>query len=951
MNLKHLLPTFRRYIFLLFLSYSSFGVNAQLHAPVSCASSPSFGSIQWSTSPAGTSEFDWLPDGSLANTFTDISGTGVDASIVFTGETATFGVWGTQTPSVGSNPTGGVGESLMLFTNGFNVGISVTLDFSTPIGEIAFDLANVNSVPGANGDIFTITALNELGQTVYPTITPSANPSYTFDAFGNIDAFAPSTAGDNDEVGINLSDPNRLVSFTIFWGNCTTCTPVVHGLGIKNIDFCISNVDGDLVWDHIDIDDDNDGIIDLIETGGLDPLADVDGDGVLAYIDDNDNDPTIFNNDGRVEAAFDFDGDNVANHFDLDSDNDGIADIIEAGGIDLNGDGEVDYPTVGDAESMTDVDTDGLSDPYDSNIPAIATIDIRLDLDEYEGETEWLLTGPLGNTIASGGPYAPGDDIIVSSNSVSQSGLYTFTITDAFGDGISLNGGSDENGASSYTVDVDGTNVFTSPPSHNFIFSNSVPFLVTVFAGISGSDIPLHNTDLVGNPDYLDLDSDNDGLGDNIELNLGSTVDDLGGGTTLDGMIGDGVIVDVNGNGWSDADEGPDARIDSDGDDVFDMLEKDSDNDGIRDFLEGVCTLCPSFGNDADVDSDGDGFSDQYENLTSMNQNGGTNQGLNPNDHEGDGIPDYLDIDTDNDGGFDWTEGYDVNGDGIAAPEFEATAVAYTLAGGIPTDYPITNSDTDVVPDFADNQPLAQGYVEATRPPFFNPASPEWRDNDMDGLVDLLDEDILGANYGQYAPLPNTDGILDRDWRDIQTVVILPIELISFTATPQERTVLLEWETASEKDNDYFILERSDDAQTWIELTEVDAVGNTTSLSEYNWTDEHPLSGISYYRLKNVDINKVGEYSQIEVVNREQENEVLMYPNPAMDKVTLRANFQAESRIDVISITGAVVHSIEVPENPSITIDVSSYAKGCYYVSFVTEDGERLMRKLVVGTK
>lgn len=52
---------------------------------------------------------------------------------------------------------------------------------------------------------------------------------------------------------------------------------------------------------------------------------------------------------------------------------------------------------------------------------------------------------------------------------------------------------------------------------------------------------------MVGNPDYLD--SDNDGIGDNIELNLADITDDLGGGTELDGMIGNGVIIDVDGNG------------------------------------------------------------------------------------------------------------------------------------------------------------------------------------------------------------------------------------------------------------------------------------------------------------------------------------------------------------------------------------------------------------------
>ncbi len=923
--------------------------HAQLHVPVSCGSSASHGTIDWSTTPTGSSEFNWTPDGSLSNSFTNISGTGVDATITFSGETGTFGVWGTQTPSIGSNPTGGVEECLQMYTNGFTNGIALTLDFSTPIGEIAFDLAHVNALPGANGDIFIITGLNELGQVVYPTITPSANPSYTYDAFGNIDANASSTNGDDDEVGIHLSDPNRLVSFTIFWGNCTTCTPVVHGLGIKDIEFCISNVDGDLLGDHIDIDDDNDGIPDLIETGGLDPLADVDGDGVLAYLDDNDNDPSVFNDDGSVEMPFDFDGDNIPNHFDLDSDNDGIADIIEAGGEDPTGDGQVEYQTIGSPETMLDTDSDGLSDEYDSNVPAFSIIEVEIDLDEYENETTWTLTGPLGNTVGSGGPYAGADNIITSSIYASQPGAYVFTISDSYGDGISLNGGSDENASSGYTIDVDGTNVYNSPPSHNFGFFNTVSFVVSPNAGVAGTDIPLHNTDLVGNPDYLDLDSDNDGIGDNIELNLGDVSADLDGGNKLDGMVGNGSIIDMNGNGWSDPDEGPDARVDSDGDGLFDMLENDSDNDGIRDFLEGVCTFCPAFGNEATIDSDGDGFSDQYENLTATNANGGNNQGLTPNDHEADGTPDYLDLDTDNDGGFDWTEGYDVNGDGIAAPEFQATAVSYAQAGGSPSNYPITNSDTDVVPDFADNQPLTQGYVESTRPPFFTASSMAWVDEDSDGIVDLLDGNILGNTYGQYAPLPNTDGILDRDWRDVNTVVILPIELLTFTAVPVGEEVVLDWETATEKDVDYFVLERSKDVTSWEEIAVVDAIGNSTSLSTYQWIDRYPLVGVSYYRLKVIDMNYSTAYSHIEVINRSDVHHALVYPNPAESIVTLQADFEEGSLVSIVSTTGAVVASKVVSSSKNtLSFNIEALSSGCYYFEFTTDSGKRFTEKLIV---
>ena len=108
--------------------------------------------------------------------------------------------------------------------------------------------------------------------------------------------------------------------------------------------------DGDLVADYLDIDADNDGIPDLNEyTGGLDPYADADGDGVFAYLDDDDTSVLVGDADGLVQPAFDLDGDGDANHLDIDADGDGVYDVIEAGhGLaDADGDGDIDAANAG----------------------------------------------------------------------------------------------------------------------------------------------------------------------------------------------------------------------------------------------------------------------------------------------------------------------------------------------------------------------------------------------------------------------------------------------------------------------------------------------------------------------------------------------------------------------------------------------------------------------------
>ncbi|NJR70124.1 MAG: DUF4347 domain-containing protein [Synechococcales cyanobacterium CRU_2_2] len=134
------------------------------------------------------------------------------------------------------------------------------------------------------------------------------------------------------------------------------------------------DTDGDGIVDSLDLDADNDGMTDLGESG-LSPAEikalDGDGDGRIDLtnafgsnglangVETTPNSGQAdYNNDGIADPPSDSDGDGMADFQDLDSDNDGLSDVIEAGGTDLNGDGLID----GDA---TDTDGDGLADAVD----------------------------------------------------------------------------------------------------------------------------------------------------------------------------------------------------------------------------------------------------------------------------------------------------------------------------------------------------------------------------------------------------------------------------------------------------------------------------------------------------------------------------------------------------------------------------------------------------------
>ncbi|MBR4582613.1 MAG: hypothetical protein IKO34_02245, partial [Bacteroidales bacterium] len=97
--------------------------------------------------------------------------------------------------------------------------------------------------------------------------------------------------------------------------------------------------------------------------------------------------------------------------------------------------------------------------------------------------------------------------------------------------------------------------------------------------------------------------------------------------------------------------------------------------------------------------------------------------------------------------------------------------------------------------------------------------------------------------------------------------LVLPIELTSFTATCDGRSALVEWTTATEKNNDYFSLERSDDAINFTEVARVAGAGNSIEPIDYAYNDYSIHGGDNYYRLVQVDYDGTRTVSEVIVAN------------------------------------------------------------------------------------
>lgn len=92
---------------------------------------------------------------------------------------------------------------------------------------------------------------------------------------------------------------------------------------------------------------------------------------------------------------------------------------------------------------------------------------------------------------------------------------------------------------------------------------------------------------------------------------------------------------------------------------------------------------------------------------------------------------------------------------------------------------------------------------------------------------------------------------------------ILPIELVYFKAKMEEERAGLEWSTATEVNNAYFTIEKSSDAKTFIAIIKIPGAGNSREIKKYSYTDNAPLAGTAYYRLKQTDHDGTSVYSKV----------------------------------------------------------------------------------------
>jgi len=569
------------------------------------------------------------------------------------------------------------------------------------------------------------------------------------------------------------------------------------GDGIGDLEEGTGDSDGDGIPDYLDEDSDNDGIPDSEE--GND---DSDGDGIADYLDtsldeDGDGVPDALESNNDLDT----DGDGINDAFDDDSDNDGISDFDESGasGIDTDGDGIDD---VFDVDQTGGVDTNG--DGIDDNVGLTDSdgdgIPDYIDRDSDNDSVPDTLENDVGLALfKTSVQVANSAKAMLAISDRDGDGIMDYLDTDSDEDGIN-----DIAEAATNVIDSDSDQIidefdvdFTGGLDVNLdgvddaaVLQNSdndtVPDLFDLDAdndghvdideaglmdsdsnalideGAARTDQP-RDSDLDGLADNRDLDSDDDGVFDIatsvgllLDLDDNGQIDDASLDADNDGIVdavdndpmqfgtgidrdADGlsnrIDLDDDGDGISDLAEG---SLDSDNDGLIDSQDFDSDGDGLSDMFE---TNRPAA---LGQDMDQDGIDDQFD----VDFSGGTDADLDGVDDiflivdtDLDEIPDYLDLDSDNDNVSDIEEqllvtltGLDSDNDGLDdAVDVDSTMGTDNNGDGLDDDaISIADLDGDGILAYRDSDTDGDGIADINENGDFN----------NDGINDRLQVEV-----------------------------------------------------------------------------------------------------------------------------------------------------------------------------------------------------------------
>lgn len=198
-----------------------------------------------------------------------------------------------------------------------------------------------------------------------------------------------------------------------------------------------------------------------------------------------------------------------------------------------------------------------------------------------------------------------------------------------------------------------------------------------------------------------------------------------------------------------------------------------------------------------------------------------------------------------------------------------------------------------------------------------------------------------GTQHSKYAnttgsTLPNTTNYFSNQVPIVrfQTGVPLPVELSFFTVKEQNGFAVLSWQTISERNNDRFEVEKSNDLKDWKKVGSISGNGNSMEKINYSFSDSEKIKAIQYYRICQIDFDGYRNYSPIKSISNVDEK-IEFYPNPTSGILMIKKEYISSEKIKIFNQFGKEIQgsiSIEKLSSSELKIDLSQLTNGVYFV-------------------
>ncbi|CAN5807280.1 hypothetical protein BH11BAC3_BH11BAC3_17000 [soil metagenome] len=224
-------------------------------------------------------------------------------------------------------------------------------------------------------------------------------------------------------------------------------------------------------------------------------------------------------------------------------------------------------------------------------------------------------------------------------------------------------------------------------------------------------------------------------------------------------------------------------------------------------------------------------------------------------------------------------------------------------------------------------------------------------DGTIDDAPEVVDLSALAPNTHYYMRVfsyssdtgDQGDFTIEASAGNTLSGTTVPVRLVNFTARRSNGVNILNWSTQLELNTNHFVVERSTNGVNFVSIGQVTAVGNSSTVHNYTFTDLHPSRGNNYYRLRTVEKDNTSKLSDTRRIRNDGIADVNIFPNPVTSKlsISINADKASDGQLSITDLSGKIVYTstVKLPQgNTILPVSMNNMASGTYLIKIQLND-------------